>query len=130
LIVFTPKSLLRHKRCVSTLAEMSGRSSFHRVIAEEASPGAVEKARQLVLCSGKVYYDLLEAREEKGIEDVHLLRLEQLYPFPSDTLVKELAKYAHCDLVWCQEEPRNMGAWSLVSEFLEEVAEEAGVRNP
>ncbi len=130
LIVFTPKSLLRHKRCVSTLAEMSGDSSFHRVISEQASAAAIRKAKQLVLCSGKVYYDLLEAKEEKGVEEVHLMRLEQLYPFPSDTLLSELKKYAHCDLVWCQEEPRNMGAWSLISEFLEEVAEEAGVEKP
>ncbi|SMF07154.1 2-oxoglutarate dehydrogenase E1 component [Tistlia consotensis] len=130
LVVFTPKSLLRHKRCISSLAEMGGDSSFHRVITEDASAAAIRKAKQLVLCSGKVYYDLLEAREEKGIEDIHLMRLEQLYPFPSDTLLSELAKYAHCELVWCQEEPRNMGAWSLISEFLEEIAEEAGVHNP
>jgi 2-oxoglutarate dehydrogenase E1 component len=126
----TPKSLLRHKRCVSALSELSGDSSFHRVIPETELKTPAKQARQLVLCSGKVYYDLLEAREEKGIEDVHLMRLEQLYPFPSDTLLSELAKYRHCELVWCQEEPRNMGAWSLIAEFLEEVAEEAGVKNP
>jgi len=129
LIVLTPKSLLRHKRCVSALSEMTNGSGFHRVLYSPELPSPREEAKQLVLCSGKVYYDLVDAREQKGITDVHVLRMEQLYPFPTDAIIEELQKYSHCDLVWCQEEPRNMGAWGYVSDFLEEVAEEAGMKN-
>ncbi|MBC6405658.1 MAG: 2-oxoglutarate dehydrogenase E1 component [Rhodospirillales bacterium] len=130
LVVATPKSLLRHKRCVSSLADMSGESGFHRVLYCNDLPSPPEDAKQVVLCTGKVYYNLLEAREEQDIKDIHFLRLEQIYPFPEGALVEELLKYGHCDIVWCQEEPRNMGAWPFVSSFLEEVAEEAGVKNP
>jgi 2-oxoglutarate dehydrogenase E1 component len=82
------------------------------------------------LCSGKIYYDLVQEREKRGITDVHLLRLEQLYPFPADALATELEPYRHCHIVWCQEEPRNMGAWSSVMEFIEEIAEEIGASHP
>ncbi len=130
LVVFTPKSLLRHKRCVSNLADMAGQTSFHRILAEPELPGDKAEARQVVLCSGKVYYDLLEEREKRGQTDVHLLRMEQLYPFPADALTHELDGYQHCELVWCQEEPRNMGAWSFVAEFIEEIAGELGFETP
>jgi 2-oxoglutarate dehydrogenase E1 component len=93
-------------------------------------PSAPEEARQLVLCSGKVYYDLLAEREKREVRDVHFLRLEQLYPFPADALREQLERYRHCHLVWCQEEPRNMGAWGFVAEFIEETAREAGVEKP
>ena len=126
LIVMTPKSLLRHKRCVSRLADFAGETTFHRMLWCDELPSAPAEAKQLVLCSGKVYYDLLEEREARKAKDVHILRLEQLYPFPADALIAELEKYRHCDLVWCQEEPRNMGAWTFVAPFLEEVAEVAG----
>ncbi len=82
------------------------------------------------MCSGKVYYDLLEERERRGVTDVHFLRLEQLYPFPSDALSKLLAPYQHCHLVWCQEEPRNMGAWTFVSEFIQEMVAEMDFADP
>ena len=83
-----------------------------------------------MLCSGKVYYDLLEEREKRGVKDIHFLRMEQLYPFPVDALAQELEPYKHCDLVWCQEEPRNMGPWAFVSSFIEEVAEDIGFEKP
>jgi 2-oxoglutarate dehydrogenase E1 component len=130
LIVFTPKSLLRHKRAVSPLAEFGPDSSFHRVMYCDQLPSDPKDARQVVMCSGKVYYDLLEEREKRGITDVHFLRLEQLYPFPVDALAKELEVYRHCELVWCQEEARNMGAWNYVTDFIEEVAEMAGCAHP
>jgi len=130
LIVFTPKSLLRHKRCVSDLAMFGPDSCFHRVLFCDNRPGDPSDAKQVVLCSGKVYYDLLEEREKRGITDIHFLRLEQLYPFPVDALAQELAPYKGCDLVWCQEEPRNMGPWSFVASFIEEVAEEIGFSKP
>jgi 2-oxoglutarate dehydrogenase E1 component len=130
LIVMTPKSLLRHKRAVSKLADFAEDSTFHRVLYCDRVPSDPKDAKQLVLCSGKVYYDLLEEREKRGITDVHFLPLEQLYPFPADALVEELEGYEHCHLVWCQEEARNMGAWSFVSTFIEEIAEELDFAHP
>ena len=130
LIVMAPKSLLRHKRAVSKLSDFSGQTHFHRVLYCDELPSKARDARQLVMCSGKVYYDLLEERERRGVTDVHFLRLEQLYPFPSDALRKLLVPYSHCHLVWCQEEPRNMGAWTFVSEFIEEVVDEMGFADP
>ncbi len=130
LVVMTPKSLLRHKRCVSNLASFGPGNSFHRVMYCDQLPGPKKKAKQVVLCSGKIYYELLEEREKRGMDEVHFLRLEQLYPFPADALAQELAPYKTCDIVWCQEEPRNMGAWSFVSPFIEEVAQEVGFKNP
>ncbi len=93
-------------------------------------PSDKKDAKQVVLCSGKVYYDLLEEREKRGVTDVHFLRLEQIYPFPADALAQELEPYKHCHLVWCQEEPRNMGAWPFASTFIEEVAEDVGCKYP
>ena len=134
LMVMTPKSLLRHKRCVSTLADMGPDTSFHRVlrdIADDAGElAADEKIRRVVLCSGKVYYDLLEERENRGIKDVYLLRLEQLYPFPRKVLAAELARFVDAEIVWCQEEPRNMGAWFFVKSLIEDVAAESGLASP
>ena len=130
LVIMTPKSLLRHKRCVSSMELFGPGSTFHRVLHCDQLPSDPKDAKQVVLCTGKVYYDLLEEREKRGIADIHFLRLEQLYPFPADALVSELEQYKHCDLVWCQEEPRNMGAWAFANSFIEEVAEEAGCKNP
>ena len=121
LIVMTPKSLLRHKLCVSALKDMASGSSFNRVLPESQPVGADEKIRRVVLCSGKVYYDLLEERATRGIDDVAMVRLEQLYPFPAVSLGKELTRYPNADIVWCQEEPYNMGAWSFVDRRIEDV---------
>ena len=130
LVVMTPKSLLRHKGARSRLADFADGSSFHRVMYCDERPGPPEEAQQVVMCSGKVYYDLLAEREKRGDASVHFLRLEQLYPFPLEPLVEELTPYRHCHLVWCQEEPRNMGAWTFVAEFLQEAAEMAGCEHP
>jgi 2-oxoglutarate dehydrogenase E1 component len=129
LILMTPKSLLRHKRAVSTIAEMSGESAFHRLLWDDAqSAGAGSdlvrlvkdsKIRRVVLCTGKVYYDLLEEREKRGINDIYLLRVEQLYPFPAKALITELSRFRGAQMVWCQEEPKNMGAWSFIDPYLE-----------
>jgi len=126
LVVMTPKSLLRDRRCTSKLADFGPGSSFHRVLYDDEIPSSPSEARQVVMCSGKVYYDLLQARTKAGIHDVHFLRLEQLYPFPADALAELLEPYRHCHLVWCQEEPRNMGGWDHVDEFVLEVVEELG----
>ncbi|RCS22389.1 2-oxoglutarate dehydrogenase E1 component [Phyllobacterium salinisoli] len=127
LILMTPKSLLRHKRAVSTLAEMSGESSFHRLLWDDAQYlkdqpiklAKDSKIRRVVLCSGKVYYDLYEEREKRGIDDIYLLRVEQLYPFPAKALITELSRFRTAEMVWCQEEPKNMGAWSFIDPYLE-----------
>jgi 2-oxoglutarate dehydrogenase E1 component len=140
LILMTPKSLLRHKKCVSTLEEMSPDSSFHRVLWDDAqhyedSPVKLvkdEKIRRVVLCTGKVYYDLAEEREKRGIDDIYLMRVEQLYPFPLKALINELARFKQAEIVWCQEEPQNMGAWAFVQSYLEWVLNriEAKYRRP
>jgi len=130
LIIMTPKSLLRHKRCVSNLEMFGPGSTFHRVLYDDDLPSEPKNAKQLVLCSGKIYYDLLDEREKRGIEEIHFLRLEQIYPFPHDALRELMTPYKDCDLVWCQEEPRNMGAWAFASTFIQEVAEEVGFKNP
>ena len=126
LVVMTPKSLLRDKRCTSKLTDFGPGSSFHRVMYCDDIPSEPSEARQVVMCSGKVYYDLVAARAKAGIRDVHFLRLEQLYPFPADPLAEQLEPYRHCHLVWCQEEARNMGAWDHIDEFVLEVIEELG----
>ncbi|MEL6751034.1 MAG: 2-oxoglutarate dehydrogenase E1 component, partial [Pseudomonadota bacterium] len=127
LIVFTPKSLLRHKRAVSKLEEMANDSTFHRLLWDDAEilPDAPiklkadEQIKRVVLCTGKVYYDLYEDREKRGADDIYLLRLEQLYPFPAKALIEELSRFPQAEMVWCQEEPKNMGAWSFVEPYME-----------
>jgi 2-oxoglutarate dehydrogenase E1 component len=132
LILMTPKSLLRHKRCTSRLEELATGSTFHRVLADDAQ-GATEgvrlakddKVRRVILCTGKIYYDLFEEREKRGIDDVALLRVEQLYPFPLKSLLAELSRFKNADVIWCQEEPKNMGSWSFVEPYLEWVLGQA-----
>ncbi|HEY8564541.1 MAG TPA: 2-oxoglutarate dehydrogenase E1 component [Beijerinckiaceae bacterium] len=134
LILMTPKSLLRHKRCVSRLDELGPDSTFHRVLWDDAqhNPDAGvklvrdDKIRRVVLCTGKVYYDLFEEREKRGVDDVYLLRVEQLYPFPAKSLKTELERFKNADVVWCQEEPKNMGSWGFVEPYLEWVLKTAG----
>ena len=128
LVLMTPKSLLRHKLCVSPLSDFSGESIFRRTLwdhdREKLAPA--DKIRRIVFCTGKVYYDLLQERRDRNIENIVLLRVEQLYPFPADLIAKELKTYPNADVVWCQEEPKNMGAWSFVSPHIDDVMEEAG----
>ncbi|MEX2201275.1 MAG: 2-oxoglutarate dehydrogenase E1 component [Dongiaceae bacterium] len=126
LIVMTPKSLLRHKLCVSRLQDMGPGTSFHRVMYDDVKLCADAEVRRVVLCSGKVYYDLYEERAKRGIKDVFFLRLEQLYPFPHKALKAELARFPQAEIVWCQEEPRNMGAAFFVLPEIETVLGELG----
>jgi 2-oxoglutarate dehydrogenase E1 component len=129
LIVMSPKSLLRHKMCVSRLDEMGPGTAFHRVLWDDAPPAA-GKVRRVVLCSGKVYFDLFEERQKRKLDGVYLMRVEQLYPFPFHALRKELAQYRDAEFVWCQEEPKNMGAWTFVNPRIEEVLTQIGARWP
>jgi 2-oxoglutarate dehydrogenase E1 component len=121
LVIMTPKSLLRHKRAVSKLEEFGPGTSFNRVLPDCGELVAPAKVKRVVLCTGKIYYDLLAAREEANIANIALVRMEQLYPFPSVSLSKELEKYPNAEVVWCQEEPRNMGAWHFLDRRIEEV---------
>jgi 2-oxoglutarate dehydrogenase E1 component len=127
LIMMTPKSLLRHKRAVSRLDELGDNTTFHRLLYDDAVMLPDEKIklvpddkiRRVVLCSGKVYYDIYDEREKRGIDDVYIMRVEQLYPVPLKALVQELGRFKNAELVWCQEEPRNMGAWHFIEPYLE-----------
>ena len=140
LILMTPKSLLRHKRAVSSIEELAGGASFHRVLYDDAEVLPDQKIRikpdhdirRVVLCTGKVYFDLYEEREARGIDDVYLMRVEQLYPFPHRALVQELGRFRKAEMIWCQEEPYNMGAWTFVQPNLEWVLHyiEADHRRP
>ncbi|ODS00547.1 2-oxoglutarate dehydrogenase subunit E1 [Methyloceanibacter methanicus] len=122
LVLMTPKSLLRHKKVKSDIADFGPDSSFHRLLwddAERVEDSPIKLVpdadiRRVVLCSGKVYYDLEAEREARGTDDVYLLRMEQLYPFPARALIQELGRFKNAEIVWCQEEPKNMGAWSFV----------------
>ena len=121
LVIFTPKSLLRAKEVMSRLDEMGPGSGFRRIIPEIGPIAADDAVRRVVLCSGKVYFDLVKARAASGDNRVALIRVEQLYPFPSDALGKILARYRNAEIIWCQEEPKNMGGWNFVDRRIEEV---------
>jgi 2-oxoglutarate dehydrogenase E1 component len=139
LIIMTPKSLLRHKLATSALDDMTTKSSFHRILWDDAeTPGREgkvklakdNKIRRVVMCSGKVYYDLFEAREEAGIDDVYLMRFEQFYPVPRRSIMTELKRFKDAELVWCQEEPRNMGGWSFIRDEIEWCAMQVDAKSP
>jgi 2-oxoglutarate dehydrogenase E1 component len=136
LVLMTPKSLLRHKMAVSNTADFITGSSFHRCLWDDAQKGnsdtelvADDKIRRVVMCSGKVYFDLLEERDARGITDVYLLRLEQFYPFPALALVKELERFKGAQIVWCQEEPKNQGGWTFVEPNIEWVLTRIGAKH-
>ncbi|MFT6451079.1 MAG: 2-oxoglutarate dehydrogenase E1 component [Halocynthiibacter sp.] len=140
LVLMTPKSLLRHKLAVSDLKDFADGSSFHRVLWDDAdrdngtgrSTGKLkvdDKIKRVVICSGKVYYDLLEERDARGIDDVYILRLEQFYPFPALSLVKELERFKGAEVVWCQEEPKNQGGWTFVEPNIEWVLTRIGSKH-
>jgi len=117
LIVFTPKSLLRSKEAASQLADFT-QGGFQSVIAEVETLDA-DKVRRIIACSGKVYYDLVNARRSKGIDDMAIIRLEQLYPFPHEDFAAQVAAYPNAaEMVWCQEEPGNQGAWHRIQHYL------------
>mgnify|MGYP001491440947 CR=1 FL=1 len=128
LIIMTPKSLLRNKRCVSNIEDFTKKNSFHRVLPDHAeikSYGLIDlkkdkKIKKVVLCSGKIYFDLLESREKIKNDEVFFIRIEQLYPFPVKTLAVELKRFRkNAKFYWCQEEPQNMGAWNSARNYIE-----------
>jgi 2-oxoglutarate dehydrogenase E1 component len=128
LVLMTPKSLLRNKFAVSSKKEFVEGSSFHRVLWDDAQKGISKtklkediKIKRIIACSGKVYYDLLQERDTHNLTDTYLLRVEQLYPVPALALTKELGRFKNADLIWCQEEPKNQGAWSFIEPNLEQI---------
>ena len=137
LIIMTPKSLLRHKRCISNISEFTSRSSFHRVLEDDAYKKENKlitlkkdsKIEKVVMCSGKIYYDLVEAREKNKKDKVIFVRLEQLYPFPAKTLANVLKRYKNAEFIWCQEEPKNMGAWNTVRNYIERTLEIINIKD-
>jgi 2-oxoglutarate dehydrogenase E1 component len=136
LVLMTPKSLLRHKMAVSKTSEFTGDSSFHRLMWDDAQVGnsdtklvADSKIKRVVMCSGKVYYDLLAERDERGIDDIYLLRVEQLYPVANKAMQTEFARFKGAEFIWCQEEPKNQGAWSFIEPHIERNLIEAGAKH-
>ena len=136
LILVTPKSLLRHKLAVSTADDFTTGSSFHRVLWDDAQKGnsdtklvADDKIKRVVMCSGKVYFDLLEERDARGIDDIYLMRIEQYYPFPAHSLINELERFKGAEMVWCQEEPKNQGAWTFIEPNIEWVLTRIGAKH-
>ena len=128
----TPKSLLRHKKCISNISEFSEKSSFHRILEDDAYSKVNNllelkkkdnKIKKVVMCSGKIYYDLIEAREKSKNDKVIFIRIEQLYPFPVKTLANILKRYTAAEFIWCQEEPQNMGAWNTVRNYIDRTLE-------
>jgi 2-oxoglutarate dehydrogenase E1 component len=136
LVLMTPKSLLRHPLCISDAEDFTTGSTFHRVLWDDAQKGHSDlklkpdaKIKRVVICSGKVYYDLLAERDKRGLDDVYLLRLEQFYPFPAMSMVKELERFKDADIIWCQEEPKNQGGWTFVEPNLEWVLTRIGAKS-
>ncbi len=137
LIIMTPKSLLRHKKCISNISEFVTKSSFHRVLEDDAYNLGKKliklqkdnKIKKVVICSGKIYYDLIEVREKYKNDSVVIIRLEQLYPFPAKTLANILKRYKKAEFIWCQEEPKNMGAWNTVRNYIDRTLEMINFNN-
>tara|TARA_X000001036_G_scaffold274940_1_gene255354 strand:- start:918 stop:3806 length:2889 start_codon:yes stop_codon:yes gene_type:complete len=131
LVVMTPKSLLRHKKCVSNLNEFTTKKIFRRVLDDDAyinNSGLIKlrkdnEIKKVIMCSGKIYYDLIEAREKAKNDNIVFLRIEQLYPFPAKILANLLKKYEKAEFIWCQEEPKNMGAWNTVRNYIDRTLE-------
>jgi len=132
LIIMTPKSLLRHKQCISNISEFSIKSTFHRILEDDSFlkvknllelKNKDSKIKKVVMCSGKIYYDLVEAREKYKNDKVTFIRIEQLYPFPVKTLANILKRYKKAEFIWCQEEPKNMGPWNTVRNYIDRTLE-------
>lgn len=135
LVLMTPKSLLRHPMCISDAADFTTGSTFHRVLWDDAQKGHSDltlrpdaEIKRVVICSGKVYYDLLAERDKRALDNVYLLRLEQFYPFPAMSMVKELERFKGAEIIWCQEEPKNQGGWTFVEPNLEWVLTKIGAK--
>ena len=121
LILMTPKSTLRHKKNTSSIDDFINGSTFHRVLDNIYSKKQQDKISRVVLCSGKIYFELQDYIDKFNKENIHIVRIEQLYPFPYDALEEKINKFSHCEIIWCQEEPKNMGAWGFIRSRIQEV---------
>ena len=121
LVMMTPKSTLRHKKNISSIDDFINGSSFHRILTDNLSARQYKETKRLVLCSGKIYFELQDHIDATNIKNVNIIRIEQLYPFPYKTLEEEIKKFPDCEIVWCQEEPKNMGAWGFIRSRIEDV---------
>tara|TARA_Y100001936_G_C15701303_1_gene471133 strand:+ start:59 stop:613 length:555 start_codon:yes stop_codon:yes gene_type:complete len=120
----TPKSTLRHKKNKSPIEDFINGSSFHRVLRNEITSKEEEKINRIIICSGKIYFELQDHIESLKKQNVFILRLEQIYPFPYDVFSNELKRFQNCEIIWCQEEPKNMGAYGFVKRRVESVMKE------
>ena len=127
---------MRHKLAVSNAEDFTKGSSFHRVLWDDAQKGnsdtelvADDKIKRVVVCSGKVYFDLLEERDARGIDDIYLMRLEQFYPFPALSMMKEMERFIDAEVIWCQEEPKNQGGWTFVEPNIEWILTRIGAKH-
>ncbi len=131
LVVMTPKSLLRNKKCISNLSEFTKKTTFHRILDDQSYDRESNllklkkdnKIKKVVMCSGKIYFDLIDAREKIKQDQIVFLRIEQLYPFPVKHLGRILKKYVNAEFYWCQEEPKNMGAWNTTRFYIDRTLE-------
>jgi 2-oxoglutarate dehydrogenase E1 component len=128
LVAMTPKSLLRHRSAVSSLEDLGPGTAFHRLLDERGCNVKHGAAKRVVLCSGKVYFDLADARDSAEAWEIEIVRVEQLYPFPSKTITELLAKTPNAEVIWCQEEPKNMGGWTFVRDFIEDAMQAASMQ--
>ena len=129
LILMTPKSTLRHKANTSPLEDFVNGSTFHRILSNSLSDDELKNINRVVFCSGKIYFELQEHINELQLNNVHIIRLEQLYPFPYEALKQGIKKFSHCEMTWCQEEPKNMGAWEFIEKRLKSVIHRIGSKN-
>ncbi len=129
LILMTPKSTLRHKGNTSSIEEFVNGSTFHRVLRKPLSGEEKNKINRVVLCSGKIYFELQDHIDALKLDNIHIIRLEQLYPFPYEALEEELIDFKNCEMIWCQEEPKNMGAWQFVQERVLSVVQKVTGKN-
>ena len=128
LIIFTPKSTLRHKSNVSNIEDYINGSTFHRILTDKLSVKEKRKNKRLIICSGKIYFELADHIAKNKIKNLSIIRLEQIYPFPYENFRDELKHYTDAEIIWAQEEPKNMGAWGFVKGRLESVMQEAKVK--
>ena len=129
LVLMTPKSTLRHKANTSSLEDFVNGSTFHRVLSNPLSEEEYKNVNRIVFCSGKIYFELQDHINELQLNDVYIIRLEQLYPFPYEALKQGIKKFGHCEMIWCQEEPKNMGAWGFIEKRLKSVLHLVGSKN-
>ena len=128
LVILTPKSTLRHKKNVSSIDDFINGSTFHRVLRNEITKEEEKKINRLIICSGKLYFELQDYIQKLQKENVFILRLEQIYPFPYDVFSKEFKRFVECEIIWCQEEPKNMGAYGFVKRRIESVMKEINMK--